>query len=98
MAKHERTLAAIFARPTRANIKWSDIESLFVSLGAVVEESRDVGARHGEPVGAVPLAAFQERVEVVEHVGGTRVRQNASIAQPAMAPFHAPLKPADHVP
>ena len=30
--------AAIFARPTRANIKWSDIESLFVSLGAVVEE------------------------------------------------------------
>ena len=38
MAKHERTLAAIFARPTRANIKWSDIESLFVSLGAVVEE------------------------------------------------------------
>jgi hypothetical protein len=38
MAEHERTLAAIFARPTRANIKWSDIESLFVSLGAVVEE------------------------------------------------------------
>ena len=40
MAKHERTLAAIFAEPTRANIDWADIEALFVSLGATVEEGR----------------------------------------------------------
>ena len=40
MAKHERTHEAIFAEPTRANIDWADIEALFVSLGATVEEGR----------------------------------------------------------
>ena len=40
MAKHERTLAAIFAEPTRANIDWADIEALFVHLGATVGEGR----------------------------------------------------------
>ena len=40
MAKHERTLAAIFAEPTRANIDWTAIEALFVHLGATVEEGR----------------------------------------------------------
>ena len=38
MAKHERTLAAVFAEPTRANIRWSDIEALFTHLGATLEE------------------------------------------------------------
>ena len=38
MAKHERTLAAIFADPTRANIDWADIEALFVHLGARIRE------------------------------------------------------------
>ena len=36
--KHKRTLDKIFARPTNANIHWSDIESLFISLGAEVSE------------------------------------------------------------
>lgn len=40
MPKHDRTLAAIFAEPTRANLAWKDIESLFVSLGAMVEEGQ----------------------------------------------------------
>lgn len=51
MAKHERTLAAIFADPIRANIDWSDIESLFVHLGATVEEGR--GSRVRVSLGGV---------------------------------------------
>lgn len=35
---HHRTLEAIFARPTSGNIRWDDIESLLVALGAEIEE------------------------------------------------------------
>jgi hypothetical protein len=38
VAKHERTLAAIFADPVRASINWSDIESLLRHLGAEMSE------------------------------------------------------------
>jgi len=38
--KHRATLEAIFADPVRANINWSDIESLLVSLGAELSEGR----------------------------------------------------------
>ena len=37
-SKHARTLAAIFAKPTRAGIRWSDIEALFRALGAEIAE------------------------------------------------------------
>jgi hypothetical protein len=40
MGIHRRTLRALFARPTPANILWSDIESLLLSLGAEVSEGR----------------------------------------------------------
>jgi HicA toxin of bacterial toxin-antitoxin, len=43
MTKHEKTLAAIFAEPTRANVKWRDIESLFEHQGA--EISAGAGSR-----------------------------------------------------
>ena len=36
--KHHRTLEALFRRPTRSNIRWVDIESLFAALGAYIEE------------------------------------------------------------
>lgn len=36
--KHAKTLAAIFAHPTSANIQWRDIEALFKFLGAEVAE------------------------------------------------------------
>ncbi len=39
MARHERTLAALFAEPIRANIAWKEIESLLASLGPEVQES-----------------------------------------------------------
>ena len=35
---HLKTLEAIFAHPTSANIAWKDIEALFVELGAEVSE------------------------------------------------------------
>jgi hypothetical protein len=34
--KHEKTLAAIFAEPVRANISWDDAVSLFQAIGALV--------------------------------------------------------------
>lgn len=35
---HQRTLEAVFAQPTRANIAWQDIEALFLALGAEISE------------------------------------------------------------
>lgn len=46
-AKHKRTLQRIFDRPTSGTIKWSDVESLFRSLGAEITE------REGSRVGVV---------------------------------------------
>ncbi|MCC7005290.1 MAG: type II toxin-antitoxin system HicA family toxin [Ottowia sp.] len=37
-SQHEKTLKLIFKRPTSANIRWKDIESLFQGLGAKVRE------------------------------------------------------------
>ena len=36
--KHAKTLRAIFAVPTLASIKFSDVEAVFESLGATIEE------------------------------------------------------------
>lgn len=36
--RHRATLAAIFARPTSANIRWSEVESLLLACGAHIEE------------------------------------------------------------
>lgn len=35
---NHKTLEAIFAHPTSANIAWKDVEGLFVALGAEVSE------------------------------------------------------------
>jgi hypothetical protein len=37
-SRHRRTLRAIFAKPTQAGIRWSEIEALFRALGANVRE------------------------------------------------------------
>ncbi len=36
--KYEKTRERIFANPVPANIKWRDIETMLVSLGAEIEE------------------------------------------------------------
>ncbi len=37
-AKHTRTLAAIFANPVRADLRWTGIETLFLALGADIKQ------------------------------------------------------------
>ena len=37
-ASHRKVLAAIFARPTRSDIRWRDIEGLVAALGGEVTE------------------------------------------------------------
>jgi hypothetical protein len=36
--KHRRTLELVFARPTSANVRWADIEALFIELGGRIDE------------------------------------------------------------
>jgi hypothetical protein len=38
--KHRRTLAAIFAEPVRANVNWSDIETMLEACGAEISEGK----------------------------------------------------------
>jgi len=38
--KHLRTLESIFTKPIQSSIKWRDIESLFIAIGAEIEEGR----------------------------------------------------------
>lgn len=45
--KYQKTLEAIFKHPTSANIRWADIEALFLALGARIEE------REGSRVGVI---------------------------------------------
>ncbi|MGE0726317.1 MAG: type II toxin-antitoxin system HicA family toxin [Alphaproteobacteria bacterium] len=37
-ARHRRTLTAIFERPTRADVRWSDVEALVRALGGEVSQ------------------------------------------------------------
>ena len=39
-SKNKTTLNAIFSQPTRSNIRWSDIESLLLTLGAEATEGK----------------------------------------------------------
>lgn len=36
--KHQKTLERLFAHPISGNIRWSDIEALFIELGAELQE------------------------------------------------------------
>ncbi|HNR33195.1 MAG TPA: type II toxin-antitoxin system HicA family toxin [Candidatus Hydrogenedentes bacterium] len=39
-SSQHRTLKAVFESPTRADIRWADVESLFKALGADIIERR----------------------------------------------------------
>jgi len=43
--KHQKTLERIFSHPVSGNIKWRDIEALFIELGAQISERE--GSRIG---------------------------------------------------
>jgi hypothetical protein len=36
--KHQKTLESLFAHPVSGNIPWSDVEALFIALGAEISE------------------------------------------------------------
>ena len=36
--KHQKVLRAVFTKPTKANVKFSDIESLLITLGGEIKE------------------------------------------------------------
>jgi len=38
--KNQRTLEQIVERPTRADVRWEDVEHLLAALGATIEEGR----------------------------------------------------------
>ena len=38
--KQRQTLRRLFEKPTRSDISWNDIESLFIALGAEVREGK----------------------------------------------------------
>ena len=40
MSGHRRTLVALLRHPRPANLRWADIESLLVHLGAIVREGK----------------------------------------------------------
>lgn len=44
--KHQKTLVLIFSRPVSGNVKWKDIEQLFIELGAEITEAE--GSRIGD--------------------------------------------------
>lgn len=49
--KHDKTLERVFQNPVLANIKWRDIETMLVSMGAEINEragSRVVVKLNGE--------------------------------------------------
>lgn len=37
--RHHATLQRLFARPARGNVKWREVEALFLALGATLEEA-----------------------------------------------------------
>lgn len=40
MGKHEKTLGAMKQTPRPSNLRWADVESLFVHFGAVIREGK----------------------------------------------------------
>ena len=40
MNKHRRTLQAIFAEPSRANVNWKDVEAMLAAFGAEISEGK----------------------------------------------------------
>jgi len=39
-SRHRKTLEAVFSKPTSANLEWSRIEALLISVGCTVIEGR----------------------------------------------------------
>jgi hypothetical protein len=61
--KQRRTLQRVFEKPARSDISWTDIESLFIALGAEVTEGKGSRVRVAfNDVRAVFHSAHPQRV------------------------------------
>ena len=56
-SKQRGTLKAIYVNPVRSDIVWTDVESLFVALGAIIRQGR--GSRVGVALNGIK-AVFHE--------------------------------------
>ena len=68
--RHQKTLEAIFTRPTSGNIAWRDIEALLIELGAEISERE--GSR-------VLIKLFGER-RVFHHPHPTPMTDKGAVA------------------
>lgn len=70
-SRHRATLTAIFAHPTRTDIRYADVASLFVGLGAQVNEGRE-GSRVGVTLAGVTVVVHRPHPRPV--IGPATVR------------------------
>lgn len=70
MGKHDRTKAAIFADPIRADVRWTDIDALFRAEGAELSKGR--GSRVRVALGG--CKAVFHRPHPGDHTGKPIVR------------------------
>jgi hypothetical protein len=68
--KQRQTLQKIFERPDRSDISWSDIEALFISLGAEITEGR--GSRMRVALNDVRAVFHRPHPERVTNKGSVR--------------------------
>ncbi|MDK9719794.1 MAG: type II toxin-antitoxin system HicA family toxin [Rhodospirillales bacterium] len=64
---HSKTLAAIYARPTRADIRWADIESLVRAAGGEIFER--AGSRVAMELNGVVAVFHRPHPKPVTHKG-----------------------------
>jgi hypothetical protein len=80
MGKHENTLADIFAEPTKGNINWKDVESLFRHFGGAITEGAGSRIRvHLNGVRAVFHRPHPEKEACKGAVESARFLTNAGI-------------------
>lgn len=81
--RHRKTLAAVFEKPPRADIRWTDIEALLVALGAELSEGNGSRVRVAlNGVRAVFHRPHPERITDKGAVGSVRRLLEAAEVQP----------------
>ena len=76
--KHERLLETIFRDPPSSNLHWREIESLFVHLGAEVENLSGARVR-------VKLNGYEDTLHRPHHGSGTLVRLDVKHVRDVLA-------------
>jgi hypothetical protein len=77
-SRHERTLAAVFERPTLANISWRSVESMLRSLNADLEEG--AGSRLGIVLNGVTAVIHRPHEKEISKANVKKLREFLSNA------------------